>query len=214
MINLREVCIQDIYRNYRKAASELNCFFRSTPFVSLKHYEDFLIKDSENVALVKKEILDNVKEDTLIILDLPLSDSLNIGHILNKSNNANLVLAANFMFHTFGLIGDKKDIETLINVGMDLKENRSNKYVFILDNNRYLEKYSTIKDVPKDKFNNQYELSDEDLPTIEILNILKIKNVFLYYKDLKEDIKNYVEYLRINKLNIIDICKNSKEDFS
>lgn len=203
MQNLSEIDIKNLYRNYRKAAKELNCFFRSTPFVSLKHYPDFFINDNFKKVIVKDEVISNAKEDTLVIVDLPLEESLTLGYMLNRNYGANIVLSLNFMFHPHGLVGNRKDIELLINCGLRLKENDTDKYTFILDNNRYIEKYSTIKDIPKEKFNNQYEITYEDLPTAEILNQLNIKKVFVYYRNLKEDLKNYLEYLRESNLEII-----------
>lgn len=125
--------------------------------------------------------------------------------MLNKDYDASLVLSLNFMFHPYGVVGTTEDIQTLINVGLNLKQDVHNKYVFILDSNRYFEEYSTIKDVSKEKFNNQYEITYEDLPTAEILNELNIKKVFVYYKDLKEDIKSYLEYLKESSLEVITL---------
>ncbi|EDS76643.1 hypothetical protein CBC_A0217 [Clostridium botulinum C str. Eklund] len=205
MQSLRQIDIRNLYRNYRKVSKKLNCFFRSTPFVSLKHYPDFIISNNLKEVIVKNEVISNVKEDTLIIVDLPFGEALTLGYMLNKDYDASFVLSLNFMFHPYGLVGTKEDIQTLINVGLNLKQDVQNKYVFILDNNRYFQEYSTIKDVPKEKFNNQYEITYEDLPTAEILNELNIKKVFVYYRDLKEDIKSYLEYLKESSLEVITL---------
>lgn len=205
MLSLRQIDIRNLYRNYREVSKKLNCFFRSTPFVSLKHYPDFIVTNTLKEVTINNELISNVKEDTLVLVDLPLEESLTLGYMLNKDYNASLVVSLNFMFHPYGVVGTKEDIQTLINVGLNLKQDVQNKYVFILDNNRYFEEYSTIKDVPKEKFNNQYEITYEDLPTAEILNQLNIKKVFVYYKHLKEDIKSYLDYLKESSLEVITL---------
>lgn len=212
---LKDIDLKELYRKWRKNAKELKPFIRSTPFVSLQTYDNFKLnnmkdfKESEFCRFTAKAITEKYNEDIFIIVDLNLNHILDIAFILNKKENIWPLININLLFHPFGLIGNKEDINKLVYYGNNL-ENCENKYIMYIPYDRY----DNSIDVSKltRKLNNQYELGCEDLPYIETLKQLGYKKVLaVTYEEIKEDFNGYLEYLSegmsIEKL----IVKDDKE---
>lgn len=83
---------------------------------------------------------------------------------------------------------------------MKIEPSKVEAYAFILDNNRYNENIDI--DNPM-LFNNQYEITEEEMPDIDVLNKLNIsKASYCYNKSVKEDILGYLKYLEKDNFNV------------
>lgn len=194
-----------IYLKWRNNSNKFECFVKSTPFVSLKHYTDFRLEEmsiSPNILKTHNEVLDIISKydlnTTLFILDTNELSIIKIGFLL-QTHNIKPILTFNFMFHPYGAIGSKKFINNLVYFGERLNINEVKGYVFLLDN----ERYSDEEDIHlnENTFNNQYEITEEDLPTMEFLKEIKYTScVYIYSNKIKEDINCYLDYL--NNSNI------------
>lgn len=200
-MNLKDVDLRYVYRKWKSNLEFFEPFIRSGPFVSLQNYEDFQIgykpKEEELYKKYKIEIdkiLEQNLRSTFIIADLELIEDLEIAYVLNNKFSIKPVLNCNFLFHPYGLIGDKQQIEALVTIGYKLQEIIPKGYVFFLDCGRYKE---FTPEVYKKKLNNQYELTEEDVPNLETLKELGFNRVVIITKNtLKEDIHYYANYLR------------------
>lgn len=196
-MKLSEVDLRDVYRRWKKNLGAFRCFFRSSPFVSLKTYDDFLLGDTldnANDDLVNK-VLKNYKDDYFTIVDLEFDEILNLAHKLNNEYNIKPVLNVNLLFNDFGLIGTKKNISGLINCGLSLKEIKSSRYIMMIAYERYIENIDVSS--ISDKLNNQYEITDEDLPDDETLKALNYKGITVITKEkVKDDLMSYIEYMK------------------
>lgn len=196
-MNLREVDLIDVYRRWKRNLGAFRCFFRSSPFVSLKTYDDFSLDETLDNADDKlmNKVLENYKDDYFTIIDLEFDKILNLSVKFNNEHNIKPVLNANLLFNDFGLIGTKKNISNLINCGLSLKEIKSSKYMMMIPYERYIENIDLAK--VGDKLNNQYELADENLPDDETLKSLNYKGITIITREkVKEDLMSYIEYMK------------------
>ncbi|MDD6770662.1 normocyte-binding protein [Inconstantimicrobium porci] len=196
-MNLCEVDLINVYRKWKRNLGVFRCFFRSSPFVSLKTYDDFILDDfrdelSDNLI---NKVLNNYKDDYFTIIDLEFDEILNLSVKLNNEYNIKPILNVNLLFNDFGLIGTKRNISNLINCGLSLKEIKSSKYIMIIPYERYIENINLLQ--VEDKLNNQYELTDEDLPESETLKKLNYKGITIITKEkVKDDLMSYIEYMK------------------
>lgn len=200
-MNLKDTDLKYLYRKWKSNLDPFEAFMRSGPFVSLQTYEnfeiDFNINDEEFCCKYKEiihEILQENLRDTFVIVDFNLRESLELAYILNNKHSLKPILNYNFLFHPYGLIGNEDDIGALVKLGYNLKEINPEGYILFLDYGRY-------KDFPqelyKKKLNNQYELTEEDLPNIETLKELGYSKVVLFTREtIKEDINSYLDYMK------------------
>ncbi|WP_252225559.1 normocyte-binding protein [Clostridium sp. ZBS2] len=201
-MNLKEVDLRNIYRIWRSNLGEFRCFFRSTPFVSLQTYEDFVLDDykSETKKEVVRKILDEYNEECFIIIDLPLDEILDLSLELNNNYFIKPILNINLLFHPFGIVGSRNNISKLINTGIKLNEVKSKKYIMLIPYDRYNEELDVKKIY--DKLNNQYAVGEEDLPNSNILKRLGYNRIVVFTKDnIKEDLMNYIDYFK-NEINV------------
>ncbi|MGE5627679.1 MAG: normocyte-binding protein [Solirubrobacterales bacterium] len=197
-MNLKDVDIRQVYRNWKANTNEFECFVKSGPFVSLQTYKDFQLgvfnsgtspSDSKIINTIVK-----FDQDVFIICDLELDRDVRVGAILNNVYSIKPVLCFNMLFHENGMIGTKDYIESLINYGIQLKNITPTKYVFMFDYNRYQD---FDKSEYKRKLNNQYEICDADIPFAETLQSLGYTKVILFTKStIKQDIQSYLNYLK------------------
>lgn len=200
-MNLKDVDLRHLYRKWKSNLEFFEPFMRSGPFVSLQNYGDFEICYSpqeeelyEKHKIVIDKILRQDLKNTFFIADLELIEDLEIAYVINNKFSIKPVLNCNFLFHPYGLIGDKGQIEALVTIGHKLQHITPKGYVLFLDYGRYKD---FSPEVYKKKLNNQYELTEEDLPNINTLKELGFKKVILIINEqLKEDINGYVNYLR------------------
>ncbi|MBN1054650.1 normocyte-binding protein [Clostridium botulinum] len=201
-MNLKEVNLREIYKKWKNDLGEFRCFFRSTSFVSLQTYENFILDDYKNES--KKEIITKIineyNDEDFIIVDLPLDEILDLSLELNNNYFIKPILNINLLFHPFGIVGSRKNISKLVNTGIKLNEVKSKKYIMLIPYDRYNEELDVKKIY--DKLNNQYAVADDDLPSADILKRLGYNRIVVFTKDnVKEDLMNYIDYFK-NEINV------------
>lgn len=195
---LSEVNLINLYRSFKSNLREFDPFLRSTPFVSLKTYDDFEIDDffilNPKSKYLSNEILKYINKETFLIVDLPLDNILDLCLILNNEHLIKPILNLNFLFHPLGLLGEKKDISKLIYVGNHLENITPTNFIMLIDKNRFSNFQN--KDY-EEKLNNQYELTNYDLPYGNFLKTLGYKNItYIYENEIKEDMLPCFNYLK------------------
>ena len=196
-MNLQEMDLRNIYRRWKSDLGPFQGFFRSTPFVSLQTYDDFML-DEETInecdLKVLNMIVENFDESNFLIIDLPFNEILNLALVLNNEYFIKPILNINLLFHPFGLIGNKDNINKLINNGLKLKKLITKKFIMLIPYDRYNDKLES-NDL-NDKLNNQYGIGEDDLPYSNTLKELGYNKVVLLTKDdIKEDLNDYVSFV-------------------
>ena len=206
-MNLQEMDLRNVYRRWKSDLGPFEGFFRSTPFVSLQTYDDFTI-ETDNINEYDQKVLDiiieNINENNFLIIDLPLNKILNLALVLNNEYSIKPILNVNLLFHPFGIIGNKDNINKLINNGLELRKINSKKFVMLIPYDRYNDELLT-SDL-NDKLNNQYGIGEDDIPSVNALKELEYSKVIILTKDnIKEDLNDYVNF--INKDIRVEIIK-------
>lgn len=198
----------DLFQNYKKwynGTGVFKCFVHATPFVTLKHYPDFPLSalDAEDGGLIAKVIStykEYEKTNVLCFVDLPEALSLKVAVSLYKTYSLMPILTIRHIQHPHGLVGNPESISHLLQYGERLDELDCDGYVFVLDSTRYADYEDGVY---KERFNNQYELTEFDLPPLEMLTDLGYKKlVFMYQQPMKEDVAEYLEYIRTNGMDV------------
>ena len=163
---------------------------------------------TENINEYDQKVLDiiieNSNENNFLIIDLPLNEILNLALVLNNEYSIKPILNINLLFHPFGIIGNKDNINKLINNGLKLKKINTKKFVMLIPYDRYNDELES-NDL-KDKLNNQYGIGEDDLPYVNMLKELEYSKVIILTKDnIKEDLNDYVNF--INKDIRVEIIK-------
>ncbi len=196
VIDLKDVDLRGMYRKWKKGLKYFRGFFRSTPFVSLQVYNNFLL-DTTNVVVnenILESILSNVNKKNFCIVDLPFDTILDLALCLNNNFRIKPILNVNIVFNEYGLIGSKENISRLINNSEQLTYTESNEFVMLLDYDRYDDNIN-VNEV-YDKLNNQYIVSDDDLPHAKFLRELGYsKVVILTETNVKDDLKEYINFI-------------------
>lgn len=196
-MHLQDIDLRKVYRVWKSNLGPFQGFFRSTPFVSLQTYDDFILKE-ENTCQCNKNVLDiiveNCSKNNFFIVDLSIDEILNLAFILNNEYSIKPILNVNLLFHPFGIIGTKENINKLINNGLNLKEVSAEKFVMLIPYDRYNDDFK-IDDL-KDKLNNQYGINDDDLPNTDILKILGYTKItILTMNKIKDDLQDYINFI-------------------
>lgn len=197
-VKLSEIDLFKVYSKWNNGLDGFKCFVRATNFVSLKHYPDFVLNQiTEDVGhyfeIISNQIKRHSPADTIFILDITGTEAIKAAFLLREMFSIAPILVFNGVLHPFGLIGDRNYISNLIGYGMKIKEIDKKGHILVLDNDRYGE-YS--EEQLKENFNNQYELGEEDLPSVEMLTMHGYnKVVYMYGQNEKEDLLGYLEYL-------------------
>lgn len=209
-MNLHEIDLRKLYRIWKADLGPFQGFFRSTSFVSLQTYDDFILegecKNGTSIEYYRedcgkkfnKEVLNNIiencNENNFLIIDLPINEILDLALILNNEYLIKPILNINLLFHPFGIVGNNDNINKLINNGFKLKKLNANKFVMLIPYDRYDEKLNTTKLC--DKLNNQYGIGEEDLPYVSLLKELNYSKVIVLTKEkVKEDINDYINFI-------------------
>lgn len=213
-MKLRDVDAIEVYHSWLYNAGYFECFVRTGPFTSLKHYKDFELMEpcagiSDNL---KRQVLEIIEKydlgSTLFILDMPDDICLKVGAFLNNEASVKPILVFNFLLHDFGLVGTKDFINALVVCGKTLEKSIPKSYAMILDYNRFQD--FTSEELLKG-FNNQYEITDEDVPDSPMLKELGYEVVvYIGMGDVKEDMKYYMEYLEQEKIGVAKYKVNIK----
>ena len=210
---LSQVDLLHNYRNWRQGTGVFECFCRATPFVSLKHYPDVELALSRPEPPGHTGWLDAFADkytngETLLVLDLTGEIAVRCAFYLQTELGLKPVLLLNSPLHHRGMVGSEDFISTLLAGGENLKPVKQPRgYVLILDYNRY-------NDYPDDAyrefFNNQYELTEEDLPEVELLAFCGIRRLaVMSAAPLKEDLTSYLKYLQDQGVEVL--LENSRE---
>jgi hypothetical protein len=203
-MKLSNVDWYSIYKKWTINSGVFEYLFKSSPFVSGKYIENFELNLNKHYSISHelKEILkENVEKDRIIIADLDGILGINTAIALNNEFRVSPILSYNFLFHPYGIVGDNSILEALIGAAKIIKPISPITHAFILDKNRYFNDLNINNSM---LFNNQYEITEEEMPDIDMLRRLNKKAVsFLYDKIIKEDIKCYLEHLRLNNF-IVD----------
>lgn len=212
MKTLSQIDLFECYKSWSSLTGSFKCFFRPTNFVTLKHYPDFelcaLQGDSYSDSLFQticKSIETKVMTKTLLLLDVSGKRAINTAYRLRSKKSIIPVLVFNGVLHEYGLVGDKEYISQLLSYGEQfgkLQHDIVNGYAFVLDCDRY-DDYND--DQLRTYFNNQYELCDEDLPSVELLTLMGIEEVLFFHEKFMEDIAGYTDYLKDNGISIESI---------
>jgi hypothetical protein len=213
MTRLSDINNIDIYKKWRHFSFMFECFVHSTSFATLKNYPDFelitvpyeLTGQSESII---KLVTKHLSKSALFFIDLPVPKALAYVCLLNEKAKLLPVLTTRHINHEHGLVGDKNIISCLIQYSSIINVNSPEGFIFVLDSQRY----SVFDDnIYKTHFNNQYEITEYDVPPIEMLKEFGYsKAVFIYEESLKEDINEYKEYLVKSDFDII--CYNMLTD--
>lgn len=214
-MELKDADYYKAYKKWQRLSGVFDCFVHTTSFATLKEYPGFtlhVISSEQDGRSVR--IMEFVKEQmgpqTLFFIDLPLLEALKHSLYLNQELQIMPVLTARHMNHPYGLVGGQDIISALIIDNAYKEAANPNGYAFLLDSERYSD---YADDIFKMKFNNQYEISEYDVPTIEMLleyNYSKI--VFIYDNQLKEDIDEYKNYLITENFNVVCFNVSSSEE--
>lgn len=214
-MNLQKIDLREVYRIWKSDLGPFQGFFRSTPFVSLQTYDDFEL-GTDNINVIEnihgtsninstelineydKRVLDIIMENSddnnFLIVDLPLNEILKFALVLNNEHSTKPILNVNLLFHPYGIIGNRDNINNLINNGLKLKKINPQKFVMLIPYDRYDEELEF--NILKDKLNNQYGIGEDDLPYVNMLKELGYNKVIILTKDnIKEDLKNYMNFI-------------------
>jgi hypothetical protein len=196
-----------VYKKWTLNAGVFEYLFKSSPFVTAKYIEgfDFDVKSEFKLqGEIEKALAENIEDSRIIILDVDTILGIEAAVILNNKLHAAPILSYNFLFHPYGVVGDRKLMEDLYSASQVIKPINPRTYSFILDYNRYKEDTDLQNPMI---FNNQYEITDEEMPDVDTLKVLGIKSAAYFYKyNIKEDISTYLDYL-MEKGIIVDITK-------
>lgn len=196
-MNLKEVDLRKVYRVWKKNLGEYRCFFRSTPFVSLKNYEDFILNNykSEVNEILINTVVKEYEEKYFTIVDLDFNKIVDLAIVFNNKFNIKPILNINLMFNDFGIVGNKENISKLINGGKFLEDKKCNKYIMMIPYDRFNEDIDVNK--INDKLNNQYAVGFDDLPDEEFLKALGYRGIKIITRQkVKEDLVDYINFMK------------------
>lgn len=170
----------------------MSCFVKSLPFVSAINMQNLNLEIKQKSSSLKLEL---IKED-LIIMDISAEKGLNYAY--KYRGEYTIIPDFNMVCHDFGIVKSKPILEKLT-LFKDVNLKVADKYMIVLDYNRY--KNVEIKNI--NEYNNQYEVTEEDLPEVEMIKFLDIKTVsYICPHKIKEDIAAYLNYLKFNNINV------------
>jgi hypothetical protein len=208
---LKDVNPISVYHSWLKNCDCFECFLRTTPFASLKHYHDFELKQLDNkqedtFAEIIKAVETLDLKNTLLIVDLPGEISIVQGFNLNNLNGIKPIPVFNFLLHDYGLVGNENFVSKLVECGLKLQDISPKGYVLLLDYDRYGD---FTEEEYKKGFNNQYELFDENLPSTEFLIELGYNKIaYITQEQVKEDISQYFQYIKSEGIEVLEIFLN------
>lgn len=198
--------LYNAYINWRSGLEKFHWLLVSTPFASIDDINEFSLienitykRESRDIFKKYESIFKNLSEDRLVLIDLEGEEALDLALMLNSKFNISPVLVFAQIYHKNGIVGNKFVLSKLIEYSFRLSKKNENKYSFICDYSRY-----GNEGLDKSKFfNNQYELTDEELPLKEDFLGNGIHSVILLtYDKIKEDMESYIEYLKECNINV------------
>lgn len=203
---MNNINMYEVYENWRSRLGKFKWNLISTPFASSKYLVKEMNFNEDINSKTTDEILDDFlkdliikqKEEEIYIFDIEGERSLDLAFNLNKEYMINPILIFAHIFHSNGIVGSKDMLNKLIKYSYGLK-NESSKYGIFLDYDRFSDKeYS-----PKEYFNNQYRLTEEEMPYVEDFIKAGINKIIVISKSsIKIDLKEYIDYLKSSELNL------------
>lgn len=207
------------YDNWRRNTGIFECYVKSTTLASLTtldttkvnfdNYTDINPVNRDTFEKLKSIIGVNLNK-TFLISDLEAEENLDFSIMLNNDLKIKPILSFNHIAHDYGFIGNNVIHNKTINYPFKfLYIEEVQAYCFILDNGRYKNNDDYLDPLV---FNNQYEVTEEEMPHIEVLKMGNIENlIFIYKNKIKEDIKKYLDYLKDENINITFINLDNEE---
>lgn len=197
--------LYDAYKNLVRNSGIFECYQKSTAIATLQDYIESISKDEVNIDKESIDLFNDIKEKInkykIIIIDLKAITSLNLALLLNNHLSIKPVLSFNHIYHPYGIIGNFQETELIIKTALKLENITPKSYCFILDYNRYLEEEVNLSEL---QFDNQYEITDEELPYEYMLRKIKCEEVLIItYKKMKEDLEYYKNYLIEQNIKVI-----------
>jgi len=207
------------YDNWRKNTGIFECYVKSTTLASLTtldiskvNFDNYIDINSENRNTFEKlkSIIGVNLTSTFLISDLEAEENLDFSIMLNNNLKIKPILSFNHIAHDYGFIGNNVIHNKIVNCSLEFSQVKDvQAYCFILDNGRYKNNEEYLDPLV---FNNQYEITEEELPHIEVLKMENIENlIFIYRKKIKEDIQKYLDYLKDENINIAFINLDNEE---
>lgn len=204
----------EVYNNFRRGLNKFKWQLISTPFASSMTLIDRIsfsdkkldfksidigdFFDEKVVNLFKSQL-----ESELLILDLNESIGIDLAVYLNLNYKIKIIPVFAHIFHENARVGTIELLQKLIETSKIIDNDLNiEKYCLLLDYDRYNdEEYNRKK-----YFNNQYRLTEEELPSCEELNAYGVDKVSIISKSsLKEDIKEYIAYISDNGVQVKSI---------
>jgi hypothetical protein len=207
------------YNNWRKNSGIFECYVKSTTLASLSTLDLTKIGfdncdvigpvNNEGFEILESKIKANLN-NIFLISDLEAEENLDFSLFLNNNLNIKPILSFNHIAHDYGLVGSSVIHNKIVNYSFEFKDIQEVlAYCFILDNGRYRDNDDYLDPLV---FNNQYEVTEEELPHIEVLKMMNIESlIFIYRNRVKEDIQRYLDYLQDEKINIVFVDLESEE---
>jgi hypothetical protein len=203
---LHEIDFRDLYERWAQGAGPFTCFFSKANFVSLKHYPDIALRQPQlqSTRLFRQigPSLQDAGTAHLALIDIPARSGMRLACLLQNRLQIKPILTFLCPLHPFGLVGGDSYINDLASYGLALKPVDEVKgFAFILDSQRYRTRVS--KRTLRDRFNNQYELGPDHLPSVDMLNALAISRVSFYHLEpVMEDAAAYALHLKQNHMEL------------
>ena len=199
--------IKEVYDAYKKLIKNSNifeCFVKSTALATLDDYIDNISKEKIEIKDESLKIFNDlskiINDYKIIIIDLDADISLDLGLLLNNNLDVKPILSFNHIYHPYGVVGNLKITELIIKRALELNDIEPKAYCFILDYNRY---FSEERNINSMEFDNQYEITDEELPYDYILRKIECDQVLVISKEeIKDDLNYYIKYLIDNKIEV------------
>lgn len=198
------------YDNWRRNSGIFECYVKSTTLASITtldpskvNFDDYIDINPVNKYTFEglKSIIGANLNKAFLISDLEAEENLDFSIMLNNELKIKPILSFNHIAHDYGFIGNPVIHNKIVNYSykfLNIKEVQS--YCFILDNGRYRDNDDYLDPLV---FNNQYEITEEELPHIEVLKMANVENlIFTYRKRIKADIQKYLDYLKDENINI------------
>jgi hypothetical protein len=205
-MKLDKVNWYEVYKSWTMNSGIFEYLFKSSPFVTAKYMNNFELNLNKNFSVNEgliKVLKNYTNKDKMLLIDAETALGVKLAVALNNELKIAPILSYNFLFHPYGVVGGKELIEDLIYAAQVLRPVETASYAFIMDNNRYIEDLDIDNPMI---FNNQYEITDEEMPDVNTLIRLGIKEVTLLYKNtVKEDIASYLDFLKENNFAVSTI---------
>lgn len=203
---MNNINMYEVYENWRKGLGRFKWNTISTPFASskelvnemnfsndlnIKKVEDLL--DMDSINLIK-----NLKKEEIIIFDLEGVVTLDLALNLNNHYGVKPILVFAHIQHKNGIVGSGEMLNKLIKYSYNIC-NQGNNFGLFLDYDRFSDhEYNR-----REYFNNQYRLTEEEMPYVEDFISSGINKAIIISKNpIKIDLEEYINYLKDSELKV------------